>query len=408
MSFSYRKEVVMHEIQKYYLDVIIITSKFITKTVIMKRGLYVHIPFCVQRCRYCDFYSEIYSPGHAKEYINVLCKEVGRLECDYQSIYIGGGTPSVLDVRSLERLLSALERKRWPIDEFTVEVNPESLNEDKLKLFKDYGVDRISIGVQSFIDKKLKKLGRLHSAEKAKNKVREVFSRGFKNISGDLIFGLEGETLKEWRKDLKEALILPFSHLSTYMLTYEKGTLLHKELRRGSIKPLSEDKVASMYREVSAILKGAGMLHYEISNFCLPGFPCVHNVNYWNNGLYTGLGPSAVSYDGQTRLRNIDGSQRYIAKFFEGELPVSSIERLTKRKKARETAALKVRMAEGIDFEWFKDSTGFDFISLEGRAVDEMAGLKLVKYIKKDGRLRGVKLTARGFFYSDTVSAAFL
>lgn len=374
----------------------------------MPLSLYIHIPFCQKKCLYCDFYSVASQEKLAGDYIQVLVKQIGQIDAPVSSIYIGGGTPSVLGVALLGQLFKSLKRIITPSAEFTIEVNPESFSKKLAKLFLANGVHRLSIGLQSFNDKKLIKLGRIHNAKKAREAVYLAQKSGFKNISIDLIFGIWGEKLTDWKKELQEAVSLPVKHLSVYSLTYEKGTALSQMLKKGLIKPLEDEVVAGMYEYAADFLEGRGFKRYEVSNFAQDSYLCRHNRGYWQNEPYIGLGPSAVSYLEGVRKKNISDVKKYIARIKEGSSVVESQEKLSILRKAKETAALKIRTKEGISLEWFKERTGFDFLRLEKASIAGLQEKELIDYEKKDGKIKIVSLTKKGFLFCDIVSSELL
>ncbi|MFH0764552.1 MAG: radical SAM family heme chaperone HemW [Candidatus Omnitrophota bacterium] len=352
--------------------------------------LYVHIPFCERKCAYCDFYSVAYDGDLASSYVDVLIAQVKEIEAGVSSIFIGGGTPTALSTPLLKKLLRGTRRLAGKGVEFTVEANPESLSVEKLNLFSDEGVNRLSIGVQSFSDAKLKKLGRIHDAGKAIDAVILSKKRGFDNLSIDLIFGAPGETLDDCSAEFARAVKLPVTHISCYCLTCEAI-------------PTDEENSARMYCLAMEYLPARGFRHYEVSNFAKKGFECAHNLNYWRNGEYIGLGASAVSYTGGVRGRHTPDVKEYIKRSRAGESTVVSSEQLGGDRKARETAAVKIRTAEGIDFYWFKKKTGFDFIELEGGSVARLVHNGLIKRTRN-----GIRLTRRGFMHCDSVSSELL
>jgi len=266
----------------------------------MPPSLYIHIPFCRRKCVYCGFYSDIYDEAAASSYIDALTGQIKGLAGGFSTIYIGGGTPTVLDRRLLEELLKSLKPILRNCFEFTVEANPESLDDDKIKLLLDYGVNRLSIGVQSLSDRKLKRLGRLHSSRKAEEAVRLAAKRGFDNLSLDMIFGVWDEGVESWKKELDGIVKLPAAHISCYELTYEKNTPLFSALRNKSIEPLDDEITARMYECAVDVLSLRGFKQYEVSNFAKEGYECRHNLNYWENNSYVGLGASAFSYNDGT------------------------------------------------------------------------------------------------------------
>ena len=374
----------------------------------MAESLYIHIPFCRKKCLYCDFYSVSLDLSTVSDYVNVLCAQISSLGLDFRTIYIGGGTPSILSVKLWEKLLRVLDKKRKPGCEFTVEANPESLDTSKLKLFANWGVNRISIGVQSLCDDKLKKLGRIHSAIEAIRAVLKAERKGFDNISIDFIFGVWGESLNSWKEELKEAVKLPISHISVYCLSYEENTILFQKQSKKEIVPLAEDELAQMYKYNRNYLAKAGFSQYEVSSFSKTGFQCRHNLNYWDNEPYLGLGPSAVSYLGGIRAQNCLDVRRYITLTSQAQNTVASSEELSTERKAKETAALKIRTKQGIDFKWFKNHTGVDFMKLEAKNLNSLIQPGLLRLKKLRKVTRGVCLTKKGFLFCDTVSKSFL
>ena len=374
----------------------------------MNKSLYIHIPFCRKKCSYCDFYSRSYDKVLARTYIEVLCRQIRALDKDFSTLYIGGGTPSVLDFSLLKKLLGALSKISVKVEEFTVEANPESLDKRKLELFRDNGVNRLSVGLQSFSDQKLKRLGRVHNSKEAIEAIQLAKRVGFKDIGIDLIFGVSGETLSEWNFELKQAVSLGLKHISTYCLTYEKNTPLFLQVKKKFIIPLGDEVLAKMYLRTINYLSKKGFNHYEISNFAKPGFESKHNRNYWQGNSYLGLGPSAVSFINAKREKNVSNVVAYIDKIERCESPVSFSETLSKKKQAKELAAIKIRTKEGINFKWFKTRTGYDFLELEGKALSDLLKDGLLKHRKEKGLIIGVYLTKKGFCFADTTSSSFL
>ena len=279
--------------------------------------------------------------------------------------------------------------------EFTIEANPESLDAEKLDLFLDNGVNRISIGIQSFNDAKLKRLGRIHDGRSGKTAVVLAHKKGFINISIDLIFGVRLENIESWKKDLEEALDLPVKHISCYGLDCKK-------------MEAKEEEAADMYECAMDLLSKKGFRQYEISNFARDGYASRHNLNYWNNDPYIGLGPSAVSYMDGIREENMSGIEDYLGRAGRGEPLTVSSEKLKGVDNAKETAAIKIRTMEGIDFKWFKDKTGLDFRTLEQAVLPKLLEDGLVEYIKAEYGFSRVALTRKGILFCDIVSSAFL
>lgn len=371
-------------------------------------GLYIHIPFCRKKCPYCSFYSEDYNEALACDYVDVLARQIEGVRGRISSIYIGGGTPTVLRQSSIERLLLGLKRFTGRGIEFSVEANPESVTEDKLKLFLDGGVNRISIGLQSFSASKLTRLGRIHTASQGIKAVEISLKAGFKNINVDLMFGVGNETLRVWELDLEKAVKLPVKHISCYGLTYEKNTVLFSARKRGKIPVLDEETVAKMYSLSLDYLPSNGFEHYEVSNFAAKGYSCKHNLNYWKNNPYLGFGPGAVSYMEGVRRANVPDLIDYIKKAREGRDFTASSEKLSCLGMAKETAAIKIRTTEGIDFNWFKEKTGVDFLELEKDVLTSLIEKGLLEYKKQAGVNSGILLTRRGFLFCDTISSELL
>ena len=372
------------------------------------RSLYIHIPFCRRKCPYCSFYSISYNEGLARAYVDSLLRQVEQIEESIVTIYIGGGTPTVLHEDLIGKLLRGLKRFAGDNIEFTVEANPESLDKEKLGLFLDRGVNRLSIGTQSFADEKLQKLGRIHTAREAEKAIDISRKVGFNNINIDLIFGVWGETASDWRAELKKAARSPVKHISCYSLTYEENTALFATRNKNKIHPLEEEVVAQMYGYTLDYLPRQGFGHYEVSNFAKKNHRCRHNLNYWDNDPYIGLGASAVSYLDGTRKANVPDIKEYIKKVKAGEDPAASSEKLPDIERAKETAAVKIRTKEGIDFGWFSEKTGLDLCELEKNTLSELIDKGLVDYKTEDKHTGGIRLTKKGFLFSDTVSSGLI
>jgi len=371
-------------------------------------SLYIHIPFCKRKCLYCDFYSIPADAPLAETYSEALVCQISSLQQRFNTIYIGGGTPTALPKAQLERLLKSLGKNIAKGTEFTVEANPESLDDEKVKLLLDCGVNRLSIGLQSFDDRKLKKLGRIHNAARALEVINRAAKDGFTDLSADLIYGVWGEEVRSWERELEEAAKLPITHISCYSLTYEKGTPLFDALKNKSIMPLEDETAAEMYERAIDKLALRGFKQYEVSNFAKSGRRCRHNLSYWENNSYIGLGASAVSYIDGARTKNVSDVAEYITRVEEARPLDESSEKLTPAKRARETAAVKIRTKDGIDFAWFREKTGYDFLELESKAVTELIDKGLIKYKKLRPTPTGIALKRKGFLHCDTVSSALL
>jgi len=374
----------------------------------MERALYIHIPFCKRKCIYCNFYSDVYGEALAEDYIDALAGQLDKLDEPFSSLYMGGGTPTVLSPALLKRLMSCLGRFAKSLIEFTVEANPDSIDEERLKILSGYGANRLSIGVQSLRDEKLKKLGRVHNVGKAIDSIELARRSGFSNITIDLIFGVWGEKAQDWKRELEEAVKLPVKHISCYELTYESSTPLFAALRNKTINASDAETSAEMYEAAIDALALRGFKQYEVSNFALKGFESKHNGNYWANGSYLGLGASAFSYDGEIRSKNVSDTGEYIRRVSDGLDLRDFSEKLPAEKRAKETAAVKIRTKDGINFGWFKEKTGFDFLTLEKKALPKLIGDGLIKYVKDKDLITGICLKRKGFMFCDTVSSGLL
>jgi oxygen-independent coproporphyrinogen-3 oxidase len=329
------------------------------------KSIYIHIPFCLRKCAYCDFYSET-RLSLIPDYLKALETEIHlRAEPDISSphglidtIYLGGGTPSLLDIKQIDRIFQTLNTRFRvsPDAEITVEINPGTVDGNYLAGLKGTGVNRLSIGAQSFDDAKLAFLNRIHTAGEALKTIDRAETAGFENISLDLIYGVPGETRTAWIKDLKKALDMRPSHISAYMLTLEPGTPLADQVKQGDFIPLGNDMMSLLFKTTSQYLTQSGFEHYEISNFSRGRTNrSRHNSRYWNMASYLGFGPGAHSYDGAVRSWNHRSIEGYITDLSSGRLPVEDREILSPEQKMIEFIMLRLRTLEGIDLGQFQD-----------------------------------------------------
>jgi oxygen-independent coproporphyrinogen-3 oxidase len=368
---------------------------------IWPRAAYVHIPFCAHHCGYCDF-AVVAGQDHLIElYLDALATELTSLgePQPVDSIFLGGGTPTYLSPSQLERLLG--EVRRWftlsADAEFSIEANPGSLGDDRIAVLAEHGVNRVSLGAQSFQSHLLDVLERDHAPEDVPRAVDAV-RRRIPQLSLDLIFGAPGQTLAEWSDDLRRALALAPDHLSTYGLTYEKGTRLWKQRQAGRVEALSEETELTLYEHALDTLGDAGFEHYEISNHARPGCRSRHNQVYWANHAYFGFGLGAARYVRRRRETTIRDIKGYIRRALAGESTVFQAEELEPEERARETLALQLRRAEGIERTPFREQTGYDVDSLAGAALARHADLGFVE----DDGLR-IRLTRRGKCVADAL-----
>lgn len=316
--------------------------------------LYIHIPFCVKKCIYCDFLSVPFEESLAAAYTDALCTELN-LKKDpsgvLSSIYIGGGTPSLLPPESFKKLFSCL-RENFnfsPQIEVTAEANPGTLTRPQLELLLSLGMNRLSIGIQSFVDRELLTLGRIHTADEALSSVALIKASGIDNFSLDLMYGIPGQTAVTWEKSAMLAAELSPTHISAYELTPEIKTPYHHLLTSGTVIPPAEEAVLEMYSFAIDYFSGAGYEHYEISNFALPGFRCMHNMNYWERGEYLGAGAGAHSFRDNIRSKNTGDVSTYIESLANGILPEAGSTGLSPEDVLKEVIFLGLRKTGGIN-----------------------------------------------------------
>lgn len=366
-------------------------------------GIYIHIPFCKQRCNYCAFYSStLYNIR--EEYTDAVCKELGmRKEYikneEIRTIYFGGGTPSTLPIPLLQKICDTIYSNYNVCNdtEVTIECNPDDLTTEFLAELRKLPFNRISMGVQSFNNAQLKRLGRRHNAEKAHQAIKNSREAGYSNISIDLMFALPGSTLEEWEQTISEAISLKPEHISAYNLMYEEDTPLHRALQRGDFEELSEEENVEQFQILITKMKEAGYRHYEISNFAIPGHESRHNSSYWNDTAYIGCGAAAHSYNGTSREWNISDIKEYI-KGIENSERNYEIEHLTEEERYNDTILTRLRTADGIPLNWMKEKFSEKlnrYMLATAQKHIECGNLK-----KTDETL---SLTEKGIFISDAV-----
>lgn len=371
-------------------------------------GWYVHLPFCSTKCGYCDFYSLPTISTLVDDLIAALRTEMAaRDPCrSVEAIFIGGGTPTILPARALDALLESVTRRTGRAAEFTVEANPSSVDELKLDLLRRHGVNRISLGAQSFDPAELAVLQRIHEPRHIFESVRTARAAGFHNLNLDLIYAIPGQTLERWRDTLRRAVDLETEHLSCYALMYEPQTQLTRLRDEGSVRPCNEGLEADMFELTIDELTRHGFEHYEISNFARPGRQCRANRIYWENREYLGIGPSAVSYLNGVRRKNVPDVRRYVEAIGSGadaDAIVVEQERLPPRDRACETAIQMLRLIEGIDVGLFLRLTSYDPRALFAEQIRRFVKLGLIE----DGP-KAIRLTRRGLLVADRIMAAML
>ncbi len=370
-------------------------------------ALYVHVPYCQTICGYCDFYSEVYDRAAVGGLVDALLRELDGLARRYslalQTIFVGGGTPTTLPPELLGRLLRALAAHAVSGVEFTVEANPATVTDEKAAALVAAGVNRVSIGAQSFDPGALRVLDRIHHPPQVAETLQLCRRAGLSNLNLDLIFGVPGQSLAGWCESLQTAIALGPTHLSCYGLTYERGTPLFDRLQRGDVRRIESELEAAMFEATIDTLAAAGFEHYEISNYARPGAACRHNLVYWRNEPCLGIGPSAAGFDGKVRYRNIPDTAAYVRAIQSDRPAAAEREELTADQRARETAMLGLRLRTGLDAATFCERFGRDPRAYFAEAVERFAGLGLL-----EADDRGVRLTRAGLLVADSVIAEFL
>jgi len=390
-----------------------------------KLALYIHIPFCQAKCPYCDFNSYAGLEGLMAPYVDALIAEMAlwqepTRDARLSTVFFGGGTPTFLPLTETERIFAALRRsfRLAPDAEITVEANPGSADSARLAALRRLGFNRLSLGVQSFQNDELRLLGRIHSAAEARQAYRAARRAGFKNVNLDLIYGLPGQRLEAWQRTLAEAIALRPEHLSLYALTLEEGTPMAADIARGRLPAPDPDLAADMYLWAGEALAAAGYQQYEISNWALPGHRCRHNLVYWHNQPYLGLGAGAHSCLGGFRFATVRDPHQYIGQvtatsagppadglpaFLAGLRHLEAAVEVTDARAMAETAILGLRLVEGLNLAAFRRRFGLDLLSVYGPAVAELTALGLLE--RADGRLR---LTAKGRLLGNEAFERFL
>lgn len=374
-------------------------------------GIYIHIPFCRSRCSYCDFATDIYEGGITDRYVDALINEISRFEREdarspVDTVYFGGGTPSLLSCDQLKRILAAVRTRFHVVSgaEITMEMNPGTVTTDILREFCGQGVNRASFGAQTFDDGELRRLGRRHSADDVRQTINHLRAAGFDNVSFDLIAGLPAQTLEAWERNMDQALALRPEHLSLYLLEVHEGTPLADQIRKGQQPVPDEDLAGEMYELLVAKTAAAGYEHYEISNFALPGFASRHNSKYWTGAPVFGFGCSAHSYDGsRERWSNERDTARYVELINVNDTPVVETIILNEQQVRAESIFLSLRLLRGVDLRIHQERFGVD---LRTEYRDDLARLTEAGLIEFDHDL--LRLTSHGALMSNEVFAAFV
>ncbi|MDY6793629.1 MAG: radical SAM family heme chaperone HemW [Thermodesulfobacteriota bacterium] len=368
-------------------------------------GIYVHIPFCVKKCPYCDFYS-ITDTSLKQRFISAVTSEMNmtcNLPFKFDTLYLGGGTPSVLETRFVRRIIkSAIGLYKFlPGSEITIEVNPGTVTAEKFREYRNAGVNRVSIGVQSFHQRELNFLGRIHTVKDADLAIKWSRDADFDNMGVDLIYGIPGQTPKSWFCDLEQAVSFKPEHLSCYMLTYESGTPMEKELQKGSFKPMEEEMVGELFAGTIEFLAGKGYTQYEISNFAREkSLRSRHNRKYWSFAPYIGFGPSAHSFIEPRRSWNKASVTAYIKDLEGGKLPIEGQEVLSREQLMMESIFIGLRKADGIDISEFNSRFDKNFFNIFGKQLEEFEKKRWMVTNHES-----CALTATGMLFLDSITS---
>jgi oxygen-independent coproporphyrinogen III oxidase len=378
------------------------------------RNLYVHVPFCARKCEYCAFYSRPADGELINRYIDAVIAEMKLVahELQPQTVFFGGGTPSILSLKQWEKLLLRMDDLGLiPSVEWTIESNPATISMDKAKLLRSFKVNRISMGVQTLDAKLLDLLGRVHSREMVFRSYDVLRGAGFENINIDLMFAIPGQTAQIWKQTLSEVFALESEHISCYEVIYEQDTPLFDQLRAGRFE-VDENLACDMYELLVDMAAAQGFEQYEIANWArrnpmepeaVPKLACLHNVNYWRGGSFHGLGPSATGYVRGCRTRNWSNTEIYCCKLEEGTRAIEYQEQLEPLARAGETAAFGLRMNRGWSFAEFLETTGYDLRAGWAAEIEELLSMDLA-------RINGdrFQLTRRGLRFADSVAEKFI
>ncbi len=383
------------------------------------RSVYIHVPFCAHKCAYCAFYSHLPDRATVDRFVSALIQEMEWIGEGLapRTVFFGGGTPSILNRRQWQRIMKAMDRLGWlGAEEWTVECNPATVSSDKARLFRDYGVNRISMGVQSLNEALLERLGRIHTRSMVFDSFNTLRAAGFDNINLDLMFGIPEQSLEIWRETLDEILAFESEHLACYELTYEDDTPLLADLRAGRVT-IDQELNEQLYDELLQRLARHGVMQYEVSNFArtstpfathlgngeIPDKACRHNMNYWRGGEYYALGPSAAGYVNAERTLNYANTEIYCREIEQGRWPVDYREILSPLARAGEAAAFGLRMNAGWPYEQFRRTTGFDLETHWGSTIEY-----LVRIGWGARTAEGFRLTSQGIRFADAAGAEFL
>jgi len=376
----------------------------------MNLGLYLHIPYCLHKCGYCDFNSHPENQEESVRYVEALLSELKFYSTTLKkysvlTVFMGGGTPTILPHLQLKRILQTVRQNfNLTLDcEITIEANPATIKLETLQEIRSAGYNRISIGVQSFDEKELQLLERAHNEEEIHSTVHQARAANFKNLSMDLMFALPDQTIEKWQSHLKQAIAKNPDHLSTYNLTIEPATAFFKLHEKGKLCLPQEDIQLEMYKITIQALEDAGYTQYEISNFSKPSMESQHNINYWNNGEYLGVGAGASSYLNGERFKNVNLPSIYIRKIKAKSNAIDSRERLEPLKAMGETLMLGLRLLKGISIDVFENRFQVSFQKVYGKTVESLLNQELITFNQNR-----IALSRKGLFLADSVILKFM
>jgi len=377
----------------------------------MDLGIYCHLPICKSRCIYCDFYSQT-DMNIENSLINGILTEIDQADIEYQTanaetIYLGGGTPSCFKAINIKKLLESIKKRfvagRQDNIEITIEINPDDISTQKLIEYKKAGINRISLGTQSFNEHELKFLGRRHTALQNHQAIKNIRKAGFENFSVDLIFALPQQTVEDFNFSLDQALTHHPAHISIYCLTYENGTPLYNMMKSGEVSMLDDNIQADFFKTVMRRLLREGYIQYELSNFAISGYECRHNMNYWKMGNYLGFGPSAHSHINNRRWANLPDINKYLQSIKNGHLSRQFQETISPQQRAGEFLMLSLRLKEGVDLEKHQKLAGQDLLRIKQEIISGLLKNKLAE-------IRGtyLRLTENGKIVADEITAQLM
>ena len=371
-------------------------------------GIYIHIPFCIAKCIYCDFYSVPGQDNRIEDFINALIREIERCpvkttDWTFDTIFIGGGTPSLLNAHQMEKIISALNSKYdlSNIIEFTIEANPGEAPKDKLKDFYSLGINRLSIGVQSLKPELLQFLSRIHSKDDVFKTFESARDAGYNNINCDLIYNIPGQTIDDWQHDMDTLVNLNPEHISAYSLTVEQNTILHELVTNKTVK-MPIDELHKYFNTLTlSTLNKYNYAQYEISNYSKSNKECLHNLHYWDNDFYLGFGPSAHGYDGIKRWNNYGNLDKYFSLLKNGEAPIETFDYITEIKRINEIIGFGLRMTKGFETSRIPSKLLNQF-----QTQLKLAQTKFPEMIVEENNQ--IKLTQTGFNFADAIAVELL